>query len=204
MIVRSALLLSLAGCAASGAPTALLGPAPGVVLVLPVDDAGGSGELSAALLATIGRPLRERGYYVVPIEVGQAMLVQAGHAVDGAVPDDALPDIGRAVGAEACLQIRVERWEAVWVPTLQSLDYAIGYRLRSTHNGATLWEHRAEGAWSWSGGPAFIDADRAYDAFLTGPPDGGEPFSPFEDAVDVARVLQRGVIARLPPGPLGS
>lgn len=195
--------LITAGCSVSpDVSTAFLGPTPGVVVVLPVADDSGVADLPSALLATIERPLRERGYYVVPIEVGLTLVGDAGYPGGSLVPAGEVATVGRAIGADASLQISVATWRAVWGGTLQRLDYDIGYRLASSVNGATLWEHRAAGSWSWEGGRTFTDHDAAYDQFYGVPLQPRDPVSPFTDLIDVTAALQRSVVGHMGVGPL--
>lgn len=200
--VAAGVLCLVAASCSSTPDAAFLGPTPNVVLVLPIADVSGVADLPPALLATIERPLRERGYYVVPIEAGLTMIGEAGYPGGTVVPRDDAAGVGRSIGADGCLQISVAMWRADWDVTLQHLDYEIDYRLSSSVSGTTLWEHRAVGSWSWDGGRTFTDHDSAYDQFYGAPLPARDSVSPFADLVDVTAALQRTVVGHLTPGPL--
>ena len=201
--VAASLGLAAAACSFGGAvePIALPGPPPAVVLLLPVS---GPVEppLARSVLAAADPALRERGYYVIPADVGLAMLAERGLAEHQPRPAEELAAAARELGADAFLTIRVERWQAVYAPTLHSLDYDVGWQLWSAADGSQLWELRLRATWSWQDEEAvFIDHDQALEEYIDPAPRRESP-SPYANDVEAALALHRRAFAHLPPGPM--
>jgi len=190
--------LALTGCLlAPPEPIPLNGPMPRTVMVLPVRPAEPPGNVAGALLATIGDALRRRGYEVIPVDRGLARLGELGLSRDRSYPVEDYAAAARALGADAFLSVRVERWSARYAPTLVYLGHDLGYRLWDADSGALLWEMRSHGDWTWDGDEVYYDPSSGLDAYLT-PTVKARAFSPYKDDAEAARMIHRFAMLRLP------
>jgi len=190
-------LLPVPGCSINTPePFPLRGEAPTTVLVAPI--AGPVGvDAARALWVTADAALRGRGYYAIPVEVGQSMLASFGLAEFRTRPAVEWARVARAIGADAFLTIRVEVWDARFAPNLVWLSYDVGYRLWSSKDGTLLWEVRAKDGFSWDPTTRAFDHDRSFDEFLGVEP--GRSESPYQDNLDAAWSMQQWVFESLPP-----
>ena len=196
--IRRAAWLGLAACAACSVGTQPIpfdGPAPRTILVLPLRATVSDPAVADALAATIGPALRGRGYYPIPVEAGWSMLAERGLPPDQRFSVDAYAEAGRAVGADALLSIRVERWDAMWAPALRYLEHDLGYRLWDTRTGEVIWELRSQDTWDWNPDES-VTFDSSLDAYLGAVPEQGQ--SPYRHVTDVARAIHGGALAHLP------
>lgn len=112
---------------------------PHTILVLPpINDSMEVGA-SNAFLATVTRPLAERGYYVFPVAVVEAYLRQNGrptptdmHAVE--------PNRLREVfGADSVLYVRIKEWGTSYQVLNSRSQVVTECRLVDLATGVTLW-----------------------------------------------------------------
>jgi hypothetical protein len=190
------LAASVAACSVGGPDVIPFeGAAPRTILVLPPRSTVADATVGTAFAATAGTALRGRGYYPIPIEAGWSMLEARGLSPQRRHDIDALAAAGRALGADALLSIRIEKWDARWAPALIHLEYDIGHRLWDTATGDVIWELRSQDRWDWNPNQ-MVTFDSSLDSYLGAVPDQGQ--SPYRHVTDVARVLQEGALARLP------
>jgi len=176
----------------------LHGLPPTTVLVAPI--AGSvDADTARALWVTADAGLRGRGYYSIPAEIGRSMLATHDLAEFRTRPAEEWAKVARAIGADAFLTVRVERWDARFDPNLVWLRYDVGYRLWSSVDGSMLWEVRAKDGFSWDPSTRTYDVDREFDAFFGKQP--GPSQSPYRDSLDAAWSLQHWVFESLPAAP---
>jgi hypothetical protein len=167
------------------------------LLVLPAVDRTGQPATAAALLATIAEPLAERGYYVVPVDVGLELLENVGETADAA---ERRRRIGEVLGVEACLLVEVAGWSARYSQFLDELEYDVTYTLWRTSDGEQAWQQRAAGTYAYDPDPfqaSFFDWE---EPFYWHPFTGAAPGPAYRDELAVARALHRGAFARMPRG----
>ncbi len=115
--------------------------APKTILVLPARNQSTDAEASWFYMATVGEPLVERGYYVMPVTLVSEILTREG--VDPGAAWDIDP--ARAydyLGADAILYVTIEEWDTFYAVMASSVKVAIDYRLVDTRTGGVIWEHR--------------------------------------------------------------
>jgi len=114
--------------------------APFTVIVLPVRNHTADVEAPKFFLATITKPLVDRGYYVMPVEATSAILTAEGLGDGdalGAVDPKKFRD---HLGADAVLYITLLSWETSYVILASSVTVSMEYKLVSTSTGDVLWE----------------------------------------------------------------
>ena len=119
--------------------TAYLTHMPKSILVLPPVNDSLEVHASNAFLATVTRPLAERGYYVFPVAVVDAFLRQNGrptpadmHAVEPA-------KLHEVFGADAALYIHITDWGTSYQVLSSSSRVVIACRLVDLQTGSVLW-----------------------------------------------------------------
>jgi hypothetical protein len=153
LLVGVASLLSLCGCA-TRAPhdySALIEHMPRSILVLPPLDHSLEPAACYGSLAAISRPLAERGYYVFPVAVVDAMMRENGLPTPlemHAVPLDKLVEV---FDPDAVLYLTVHDWGTSFQVISSSTSVTIEARLVDAETGLDLW-HATRTATQSSGG----------------------------------------------------
>jgi hypothetical protein len=139
-IALAGVAAALAACASRPHDyRAYLAHMPGSILVLPPVNDSLEAQASSAFLATVTRPLAERGYYVFPVAVVEAYLRQNGrptpadmHAVEPA-------KLREVFGADAALYIHIKEWGTSYQVLNSSSRVVTDCRLVDLATGTTLW-----------------------------------------------------------------
>lgn len=173
------------------APTTRKG---GVVFVMVVERTQ-QRDVIAAFLATIERPLRARGWYVVPVEIGADVLAMLGgdaeRVLEGVAEPAALRQLAEC-GIDACLFVDVDDFWLHEAMVVEVVRYALDYTMFATATGATMW-HR----------PAIGDYERR-EPITAFPSDDDTFFYPsslgaaFSDPIDFVRALNRDILRTVP------
>ena len=143
--VGSALvLLAITGCA--NAPrksdfTQLRSENPSSILVVPAINKSVDVNAPDYFLATISRPLAERGYYVFPVNMVRSVLSDDGLSDANLVHAGDPHRLGELFGADSVLYISIERWDAKYVVLSTTVTVELNYTLKSTKTGAELWKN---------------------------------------------------------------
>ena len=201
-LVACAAVLGACSTTPAPPPPPVLEPPLATVLVLPVADDVERGPVHE-LLATIGAPLREHGYGMVPVPAGLDWLRDA--SLYGANP--ANPDLcawARAHGIDALLAIRIVRWDAYWLRGLRTLDARILYHLIATDGRGVVWERDSESAYEFGDGwvgPGFYGS-RHGSGFGMGFGSGYERDPPYGTPLEVCQRIHKNVVAHMPTGAL--
>ncbi|HEX6884177.1 MAG TPA: GNA1162 family protein [Planctomycetota bacterium] len=132
---------------------------PRSVLVLPPLDQSMEVEASYAYLATITRPLAERGYYVFPVAVVDRMLRDNGLSVPGEMHQAPLERLRDVFGADAVLYVTLKDWGTSFRVLDSATEVTVEAHLVDTASGTEIWagEHTAE-YHSGSGGGSILGA----------------------------------------------
>lgn len=171
--------------------------APFTVVVPPVRNQTADAEAPRFFLATMTKPLVDRGYYVIPVEVTSEILAAEGldeGALDGVVPKS----YADYFGADAVLFVTLTKWDTVYAVLASSVSVAMEYRLVSTRTGEVLWQTAHEQViQSSSGGGAGLGAlvAAAINAAAT---------AAGTDYVPMAMKVNRAACKTLPSGPYSS
>ncbi len=132
----------LAGCAGQPIPTdysAFIRHMPSSILVLPPVNRSAAVEAPDLFLATVTRPLAERGYYVFPIAVVDRLLKDSGAPTPGEMHRIPLKSLTEILDADAVLYVEIEEWTTSYVVIETNTRVVIDYRLVDTATGRTLW-----------------------------------------------------------------
>jgi hypothetical protein len=112
------------------------------IVVLPPANTSTAAEAALYYSTTIAKPLSNRGYYVLPIEITQAMLHEAG-IIDGAqLKDLDVAHLRKLFGADAALYVTIHEWNKSYAIIAGSLTVDLAFNLTSLKTGTSLWQHR--------------------------------------------------------------
>lgn len=125
---------------------------PRSILVLPPINDSIEVQAQDAFLATVTRPLAERGYYVFPIAVVDAFLRQNGRPTPADMHAVEPGKLREVFGADAALYIRIRAWGTSYAVLNSSSQVAIECSLVDLRNGATFWTGSAAAVASSGGG----------------------------------------------------
>jgi hypothetical protein len=174
--------------------------APYTVVVLPAKNMSTDAEAPRYFLSTITRPLVDRGYYVIPVEVTAEMLAAEGLAEGGALEHVNPKKFREYFGADSVLYVTINQWDTTYVVFASSVTVAMHYRLVHTDSGEVLWEEHAAHQVSSqqsnkSGGLPGLIAGLISDSISAAVTAAGTEY------VELARIANQRGLASLPPGP---
>ena len=114
---------------------------PQSILIVPVINKSVDVNAPDYFLATISRPLAERGYYVFPVNMVRSVLSDDGLSDANMVHAGDPRRLGELFGADAIMYISIERWEAKYVVLATTVTVELNYSLKSAHSGEELWKN---------------------------------------------------------------
>ncbi len=145
--VRATLIVAcmLGGCAAPATRTdysALKTENPRSILIVPAINR--SVEVNAAdyLLATVSRPLAEKGYYVFPVRLVKSVMDDDGLSDADLVHANSPKRLGQLFGADAILYITIEKWHAQYAIFSTAVVVELSYILKSAATEQVLWKNQ--------------------------------------------------------------
>jgi hypothetical protein len=116
---------------------------PKSILVLPVFNETTSAEAPAAFQSTIGRPLINRGYYILPvlptIDILRAEGVFEGEQLKNVPPIR----FKETLGADAVLYVTIHSWDTTYLVLASGVEVSMTYELIDTESGETMWRDNA-------------------------------------------------------------
>lgn len=112
---------------------------PVSILVLPPLDQSPEVDAPAAYLSTVTQPLAERGYYVFPVAMVDAMMRENGLPTAGEMHQVSLTKIDEIFGADAVLYLTIKEWGTSYQVIDSSTTVAIEGRLIDVKSGEELW-----------------------------------------------------------------
>ena len=163
---------------------------PRTILILPVSNNTLDAEAPWLFLATISKPLMERGYYVYPTEVTAEMLAREGiyEAADAwRIPPAKLHE---HLGADAVLYVTLEDWDKSYYVFKSAVKVAVSFQLVECRGGEELWSRRIVETVE-SDGSDFWIIGHLIDAALT---------AAFTDQLEIASQANGAALASLPVG----
>ena len=135
-------VLLLGGCAAARRDYgAFYAHEPRSILVVPVLNETSEVSASAVFLTTVTVPLAERGYYVFPVYLTDALLRDLGLPEAGLVHQLPMERFRDLFGADAVLFVTIKDWSTKYVVVQSSTVVRVDYVLRDTRTGTDLWQH---------------------------------------------------------------
>lgn len=125
---------------------------PRSILVLPPLDNTPEVEASYAYLATVTRPLAERGYYVFPVAVVDRMLRDNGLPGPGEMHEVPLARLGAVFGADAVLYITLKDWGTTYYVLDSATEVSAEARLVDVATATEIWHGEASASYSPNSG----------------------------------------------------
>jgi hypothetical protein len=141
-LVLIAVLLSGSSCASSPSEpdrAAFLAHVPRSILVLPPRNETPEADAASDWLATITRPLAERGYYVFPVAIVAAMMKDGGQRSPRERHEESFADLGALFGADAVLDVDIREWGWSDRVAESELRVTVAARLVDVKSGTELW-----------------------------------------------------------------
>ena len=146
--VVSTFVVLLSGCVTPTGPydySALENSRPRSILVIP--PVNNSVEVNAPyiFLATITRPLAEKGYYVFPVAVIDHFLKENGLPTPAEMNSIPLDKIAEHIGADAVLYVSIKEWGQKYQLVTSSTIVDSTLRLVDVNTGVLLWQATVRG-----------------------------------------------------------
>jgi hypothetical protein len=113
---------------------------PNTILVLPVVNETTSSEAPDSFLSTIANPLIHRGYYVMPVTAGIAILRSNGIFEGAQLANISPSTFGEVLGVDAVLYVTLHSWDTNYLVFASSVSVSMTYKLVDTDSGDLLWE----------------------------------------------------------------
>lgn len=139
-IACAAALLSVSGCAAKKDYSAYFAHEPRSILVVPALNETTQVDAHAVYATTVTRPLAERGFYVFPIILTDALLRDLGLPEAGLVHQMPLEQFREYFGADAVLFVTIKDWTTRYLVVQASTAVTVSLVLKDTRTGTVLWE----------------------------------------------------------------
>lgn len=133
-------LLLTQGCAVRRTDyRAYLDHFPKSVLVLPPLNESLEVQASGMFLSTITRLLAERGYYVLPVAVVDAVLRENGVPLPPEMHQISLAKLQEVFDPDAVLYVTIKKWTTTYVVLNTTTTVVLDYRLVDTETRLDLW-----------------------------------------------------------------
>ena len=205
-----AAVLLASSCTTTEPHTTAVDPIPGTILVLPPHNATDVPGAAEACLARITKPLTEHGYYVVPVARAMEVAHSWASATDLPADPELRTRLHRESGADAILQVTVDRWSRSYVVLDDLASVGGNLRLVDARTGRELWAARYEATDGYFLGAVFASsAGGPYGlmvAMLVAPPVALASAASVDTESRLTRLAQqtldRALKRGLPPGPL--
>ncbi len=99
-------------------------------------------EISASpvFVATVTKPLAERGYYVFPVYLTELVLRDFGLAEAGHIHLLPTQRLYELFGADSALFVTIKDWSTKYVVFASTVTVEMDYELKDTRTGTLLWE----------------------------------------------------------------
>ena len=144
IIAAVACLVSvLSGCAMQPARSdlsAFYAHQPRSIVVLPVVNNTTEISASPVFVATVTKPLAERGYYVFPVYLTELVLRDFGLAEAGHIHLLPTQRLYELFGADSALFVTIKDWSTKYVVFASTVTVEMDYELKDTRTGTLLWE----------------------------------------------------------------
>ena len=115
---------------------------PRSILVVPVINRTVDVTAPDYFLATISRPIGERGYYVFPVNLVKRVLEDDGLADSNLVHQANPQRLGELFGADTILYITIQQWTAQYAILSTSVQVSFTYSLKSGKTGEEIWSSK--------------------------------------------------------------
>jgi hypothetical protein len=141
IVIMCGLSQLLSGCSVQNKDfSAFYAHRPRSILIVPVENESPELTASSVFVATITRPLAERGYYVFPVYLIEMLLRDLGLPEAGFVHRLPAQRFFEVFGADAVLFVTIKDWSTKYLILASSVVVKVEYVLRDTRTGTVLWE----------------------------------------------------------------
>ena len=117
---------------------------PKSILVVPAINKSVDVDAPDYFLATISRPISERGYYVFPVNLTKRLMEDDGLSDADMVHANDPTVLGKMFGSDAIMYVSIERWDARYIVLSTTVTVNLAYTLKSTKTGQVLWRHQEQ------------------------------------------------------------
>lgn len=124
---------------------------PKSVLVLPPINESLEVQASGMFLSTITTALAERGYYVLPVAVVDAVLKGEGAPLPPEMHQIPVAKLGEVFGMDAVLYVTIKRWTTTYLVIDTTTTVVLDYRLIDADSALELWRWQQAFQYSPSG-----------------------------------------------------
>jgi hypothetical protein len=152
-------LLYISGCA-TAKPSSykdFYAHPPRSILIVPVMNETADISAPKMHITSISRPLGERGYYVFPVLLTEALFVDLGLPEAGLIHNLPPQEFYNRFGADAVLFITIKDWSSKYIVLQNTRSIQARYLLVDTRTGTPLWD-RTETFKQGSGGNSLLEA----------------------------------------------
>lgn len=114
---------------------------PSTILVVPAVNNSTAAEATEYFSTTVAEPLSRMGYYVMPTELTNRLLLEQG-IVDGAQLENTNPKVFKELyGADAIMMVTINKWDTSYYVIGGNVSVGIAYKLISTTDQQVLWQY---------------------------------------------------------------
>lgn len=144
-VIAASSLLLLSACITPPAKpdyTKFFDHQPRSILVVPPANKTTAVDAPAVFLTTVSAAFAERGYYVFPVFLVQAILTDLGATDEGAiatVPPDKFKEV---FGTDSILYVTITDWTTSYIVLASNIIVGAEYRLVDAATGDILWTHK--------------------------------------------------------------
>jgi hypothetical protein len=114
---------------------------PHSILVVPPINNAVDVDATAFYLATISRPVGERGYYIFPVGMVKGLLDEEGLSDENLVHESDPRLLADMFGADSILYVTIDRWDAQYAILATSVTVELDYLLLDGKSGEELWSN---------------------------------------------------------------
>jgi hypothetical protein len=145
LVLAAASLLLLSACITPPSKpdyTKFFDHQPRSILVVPPANKTTAVDAPAVFLTTVSAAFAERGYYVFPVSLVQAILTDLGATDEGAiaaVPPDKFKEV---FGTDSILYVTITDWTTSYIVLASNIIVGAEYRLVEATTGDVLWTHK--------------------------------------------------------------
>lgn len=134
-------LVALGGCAAKQPHySAYFAHEPRSILVVPALNETTAVDAQSVYITSVSRPLAERGFYVFPVQLTDALLRDLGLPEAGLVHQLPPERFREYFGADAVLFVTIKDWSNKYAVLQSSTVVTVSFVLKDTRTGTVLWE----------------------------------------------------------------
>lgn len=124
--------------------TAFHAEKPRSILVVPILNESVELYASDMLVTSVSVPLGERGYYVFPVMLIEALLQDLGLPEAGLIHQMPPQKFYEHFGCDAVLFITIKEWSSKYIILQNTRHIKARYLLVNAHSGNVLWDHTQE------------------------------------------------------------